>query len=909
MTKPSEARPSAKLATNTRKRWLLAALAMLIVGWLSIVSAIEFLAPNWVEHTLATQISQRLGVSIRIERVSTEAFEGKLAVYGVSVNDKNGQPLIGFRELHLDYSWLSLLSPVWVLESATIVAPSIHLRLPASGPLTLMQLVPSSDGPAVETPRWQLKHLAIREGELSYRDERVAPAREFAVSHWGFELDDIGTESANGRAELHGELPAGASIDWVGDIGLQPLTSTGRLQISKLSLPETLGWLPEQLPLTVNAGRLSVDINYVATLQPELSLAISNSTVNLAALSLSLLNSQTQAQTEQQQELASVASLQASGLAFAYPSGEWASEVLTLKGAAVAIERDKKGEFALLKALAGPPRTRVAADAPSAPIDWAGSLKKASVSDVMIRYRDLSTRPVTTLSLGPLALTATPKAGSENSQDTLALELTSSLNTSANLSLRGEFGMPSVRANKPAATPYFSGRISLDKLALKPFEGLIADVLAIRLPSGELNSDGQLQWQTPAAPSWAWRGDSALTDLRILEARGQPLLSLTALRVDGIKAQGTPLQVGINRVLIDSPKLRINRQADGSLNITNLSKAGASSTSTAATANPDIFINTLAVRGGTVAFADNAIVPSMATALSQLNGSLRSLDLTGRQRTQVKVRGYLPNAAPIALEGEVNVVNPSRALNLSLRAERLALAPYSPYASRYAGYALANGLLWADLSYDIKQGALSAENTIRVSDFTWGEASGSAAATGLPVRLGTALLKDVNGEIHLDVPLTGNLSDPEFRLWPIVWQTLGNLITRAAAAPFKLLGGLADAGDDLSHIRFIANSATLNEAAMTQITTLAASLKGKPELRIRLNGHSDGAHDVTNNNAPAVSAEAANKRRYDLAKARAVSVQNALISAGVTAEQVLLEQPKATTEASMSVSLSIGLAD
>lgn len=897
MTKPSATPVSATKTTSKRSRWLLGGLALLIVVWLGIVTAIEFLAPNWVENTLAKEISQRLGIAIRIERVDTDAFEGKLHIFGVAVDDKEGQPLIGFRELHLDYSWLSLLSPVWVLESATLVQPTIHLRLPAEGPLTLMQLVPSSDGPAVETPRWQLKSLAISEGELSYRDERVKPAREFALSNWGLNLDDIGTESANGLAELHGDLPAGASIDWIGDVGLQPLRSKGRLQINKLSLPDTLGWLPEKLPLAVNNGRISLDLNYDAKLQPDVSVAINNSSATLEDLSLALLKA------SQKDELASIKTLSAKGVVFAYPSGEWASDKLTLVGANVSVERDANGEFSVIKALAGPPRKAVAKAEPSAPIDWAGSLKQAEISDVMVTYRDLSTRPNTALTLGPLSLSATPKA--DSAQDSVAITLNTAINTSAKLSLRGELGMPSARANQAPATPYFSGRLSLDDLALKPFEGFISEVLAIRLPSGELSTDGQLQWQTPSAPSWAWSGDTSVKNLRVLEARGQPLLSLNTLQVTGLKAQGTPLQVGINRLLIDSPKLRVSRQSDGSLNVANLTKTSSSNSSANSESNAksDVFINTLAVRGGTVAFADNSLAPSVATALSQLSGSISKIDLTGRQNAQIKLRGYLPNAAPIAIEGAVNIVQPTKAFDMTLRAERLALAPYSAYASRYAGYALADGLLWADLKYSIDKGSLSAKNTLRINDFTWGEASGSKEATGLPVRLGTALLKDVKGEIHLDVPLSGNLSDPEFRVWPIVWQTLGNLITRAAAAPFKLLGGLAGGGDDLNQVSFAANSAALSESAKAQVTTLAASLKDKPELQMSLAGHSDATKDMM----PGLSPEAASKHAYDLAKARAVAVQQALIAAGVPAQQLVLEQPKATTDASLAVSLTISL--
>lgn len=60
----------------------------------------------------------------------------------------------------------------------------------------------------------------------------------------------------------------------------------------------------------------------------------------------------------------------------------------------------------------------------------------------------------------------------------------------------------------------------------------------------------------------------------------------------------------------------------------------------------------------------------------------------------------------------------------------------------------------------------------------------------LPVRLAVALLKDSKGTISIELPVQGNLNDPEFSVMPIVWQTLRNLVVRAAQAPFKFIAGL-----------------------------------------------------------------------------------------------------------------------
>jgi hypothetical protein len=77
-----------------------------------------------------------------------------------------------------------------------------------------------------------------------------------------------------------------------------------------------------------------------------------------------------------------------------------------------------------------------------------------------------------------------------------------------------------------------------------------------------------------------------------------------------------------------------------------------------------------------------------------------------------------------------------------------------------------------------------------------------------------ALLKDVDGKISIELPVTGDLNNPQFSVMPIVWQTLRNLVLRAAA-PFKFIGGLVSGGgsEDLGNVSFAAGSSELSKDA------------------------------------------------------------------------------------------------
>ena len=81
---------------------------------------------------------------------------------------------------------------------------------------------------------------------------------------------------------------------------------------------------------------------------------------------------------------------------------------------------------------------------------------------------------------------------------------------------------------------------------------------------------------------------------------------------------------------------------------------------------------------------------------------------------------------------------------------------------------------------------------------TLGEKNNSPDATSLPVKLGIALLKDRNGRISIDAPLSGRTDDPKFKVGPIIWQVVINLLEKAATSPFSLLGAAFGGGEELS---------------------------------------------------------------------------------------------------------------
>ncbi len=176
-------------------------------------------------------------------------------------------------------------------------------------------------------------------------------------------------------------------------------------------------------------------------------------------------------------------------------------------------------------------------------------------------------------------------------------------------------------------------------------------------------------------------------------------------------------------------------------------------------------------------------------------------------------------------------------MDLRARFTGMDLSPVSPYSGKYVGYTIEKGKLSFDLNYLIDKDKLSSENKVFIDQFTFGEKVDSPEATSLPVKLAVALLKDRNGEIHLDIPVTGSLDDPKFSIFRIVLQVIGNLITKAVTSPFALLGAAFGGGEGMQYVEFAPGLATIPPDGQKKIGALVTALSEKPSLKLEIAGY------------------------------------------------------------------------
>ena len=226
-----------------------------------------------------------------------------------------------------------------------------------------------------------------------------------------------------------------------------------------------------------------------------------------------------------------------------------------------------------------------------------------------------------------------------------------------------------------------------------------------------------------------------------------------------------------------------------------------------------------------------------------LNGSITGLSSDPASRAQVTLDGAVDRYAPVSIKGQLSPFAPMAYTDLALGFHNIELTTFNPYSGKFAGYNIAQGKLSTDLHYHIENRKLDASHHVVIDQLEFGPATESKQAVPLPVKLAAALLKDRHGVIDLELPVSGSVDDPSFRIGPVIWKVVVNLITKIVTAPFAMLGSLFGGGEQLAYIDFPAGSAQMSDAEAQKLPKLAKALMERPQLKLDIPLHTISALD------------------------------------------------------------------
>jgi len=408
-----------------------------------------------------------------------------------------------------------------------------------------------------------------------------------------------------------------------------------------------------------------------------------------------------------------------------------------------------------------------------------------------------------------------------------------------------------------------AGSLQAQALPLQLLNAYLDPAWGLQLQRAELGLKAELDAVSQAGGAWqaTLGGDVRVGPLALLQTRvvdgqrvvGEDLLSWQALQLDGLRlalAPGAPPRLAAREAVLDDAYARLIVNEQGRFNLRDIGPAEAASAPAAAQASapaaaasaphPEVAIERFRINRGLVDFSDRFVKPGYSARLTDLQGSLGAFSSTSPAMAPLTLRGKVAGTGQLEIDGQLRPGSPP-VMDVQARASDIELAPLSPYAGKYAGYAIERGKLSARLNYKVEPGGqLVASNQITLNQLTFGDRVESASATTLPVRFAVALLKDRDGVIDVNLPVSGSLNDPEFSVGGLVWKLFLNLIGKALTSPFSLFTG-SDSPEE-AQIAFAPASAEL--AATEQLDRIAKTLADKPGVQLTLTGWADGETEV-----------------------------------------------------------------
>jgi hypothetical protein len=232
------------------------------------------------------------------------------------------------------------------------------------------------------------------------------------------------------------------------------------------------------------------------------------------------------------------------------------------------------------------------------------------------------------------------------------------------------------------------------------------------------------------------------------------------------------------------------------------------------------------------------VKPNYSAELSGLTGRLGGFSSRSPEPAALELTGRVAGTGLLDVRGSLNPLAKPLNLDVTAKATDIELAPLSPYAGKYAGYAIERGKLSMNLHYHVEpSGRLDASNQVVLNQLTFGDRVESPVATKLPVLLAVALLKDRHGVIDVDLPIGGSIDDPDFSVGGIILKLILNLLGKALTAPFALLSGGGQ--DDLSQVLFVPGTARMRDGSDAALDKVAHSLTDRPALQLTITGLAD----------------------------------------------------------------------
>lgn len=843
----------------------------------------------------ALTVDAEINYKVSTDKKPELSIKGMARLDNVALDLRDGRPLLKIPSLQVNASRLDVFARKVALDSILLEGLEFFAGRDKKGEWMYSRLLSEAKNEHAdksdksEKPQISVASFTVKNAAVHVSDALPPGGFKSTISEIDITARNISTAAdTKGDYELSMLLDNEATFSADGGFSVSPLAATVSAELSDLKLQKGWPYLAQFLTAPLK-GTVSAALE--ASYGYEEGLKVGNSTLTLKGLSARYGD----------KEGFDLALLEVGGIAFNQKDNRAEAASVRMSKGDISLSRQADGSISLLSLLkketaVTPQKTpAAAAKKESKPLAW--SLKRVQIDRLNSSFTDRSREgnPLFTLKNSQLTLT-----GLKGPTFTpAALKFSSTFNKETALTAAGELTPLPLR---------YKGRLSVSRLHIRDFEDYFPDNVNVLVVGGTADTAMTVDIALKdGKPGGSFKGSGGVRSFHTIDSVAEEdLLKWESLQLDEIQGTLEPFSLAIREVSLSNLYSRIVVRKDGTLNLQNLvdkpeaespESAQEQQRKTAAAPVPPpqtaeqkprapISIGAITIQEGTISFTDRHLPQTFNSTFFNLGGRVSGLSSEESKLAEVDLRGNLENHSPLQITGRINPLREDLFVDLKVAFKDIDLSPVTPYSGTYLGYTVEKGKLFLDLKYLIDKKQLNSENNIFIDQFTFGKKVESEKATSLPVRLAIALLKDRNGEIHLDLPVTGRTDDPKFSIWGVVWQVVKNLIVKAATSPFALLSSMFGGGQDFSSVQFAVGSSMLSAPEEQKLTALAKVLTDRPGLKMEIKGYVERERDAEGYRRELLNAKLRNEKFLELAKERKVKEGESADSIQVLPEEI-----------------------
>jgi len=813
-----------------KTKWgLVSVVAALLIGAYALVGFL--IVPRVLRTALMKDLPATLGVLPRVGSTRCNPFLLRLDVADFALRSPAGQPIFGFERLLVTFDVASLWLRDYSFRAIELTAPYVNAVVDLDGTVNLERLARSTAAPPFGAPQprqtdaplpaLRIGSFKVVRGSLAYLDRRRPDAASLRLEPIDFDLSEFSTGRSGGNFTLTGISKRGERLDWQGHVAVQPLESAGELRIADLRAQTLWEFIRDRVNFEVSSGTLGLTLRYrfeAGRLQ-----------LDVADGSLEALAVRPRAGD---QDWLTVPGLHLTGAHVDVAERRARVEHVAIEGLNVVAWLEPDGSLNLQRLAPvdspvplGPPVPVGATAGAAAP--WRFDVPQIDIDGATVALEDRSTHPAAHWVLAPLKVRVSSL--SQDLTHPLTLQIDTHLNDSGVVSLRGTV------TPQPGTADLAVNLGLLDLRAVQPY---LAPHTALTVVSGTLGGALSVHvGRQRDVPALKVAGDLRVDHFHSVDdTLQQDFINWDRLELAGISYSQDPDRLNIAQIAVRKPYVRAVIEADDSMNferVMTAAPAGVAAPNAGQRRMP-IAIQKVTIDSGQASFADLSVEPHFSSGINLLNGSISNISTAAGSRATLDLKGQVDAFAPVTLTGQFNVLGPSLFTDVDLHFRNISLPILDPYSDKFAGYDISEGKLSTEFHYQIDGRKLDAQHHLVIERLEFGAKTDSKQAVSLPIKFAVALLKDRNGTIDMNLPVTGSLDDPDFRLGGLIRKACVDLLMKAVTSPFALLGAVLGAGPDIQFIDFQPGQSGLDAAAIEKAKSVARALGERPSLAVEV---------------------------------------------------------------------------